>query len=182
MTKIEKKVADTILQQPQEIKVGNKKYETAPPSTATLILVSEAVSRLPQHTIEVKEGESIVQPCLALAKDCSPIGEIAAILILGAKGLTQVSTEKIEVQERRFFGLLKQTKVVEVERTIDRKAELAKELLEDHTPKELFNIVTRLLGTMQLSDFFATTTFLIEINLLRQTKVVAENPTTASGQ
>lgn len=183
MTKIEKKVADTILQQPQEIKAGNKKYETAPPSTATLILVSEAVSRLPQRKIEVAEGESIVQPCLAIAKDCTPLGEIAAILILGAKGLTEVSTEKIEVQESRFFGLLKRNKIVEVERTIDRKAELTKELLEEHTPKEIFNIITRLLGSMQLSDFFATTTFLIEINLLRQTKVVTEeNPTTASGQ
>ena len=181
MTKIEKKVADTILQQPQEIKVGKKKYETAPPSTATLILVSEAVSRLPQHTIEVKEGDSIAQPCLAIAKDCAPMGEIAAILILGAKGLTEVVKEKIETQERRFFGLIRKTKIVEVERTVDRKAELAKEILEDHTPTEVFNIITRQLSTMQLSDFFATTTFLIEINLLRQTKVV-QTPTTAFGQ
>lgn len=183
MTKIEKKVADTILQQPQEIKVGSKTYKTAPPSTATLILVSEAVSRLPQNKIDIEEGESIVQPCLAIAQDCAAVGEIAAILILGAKGLTEVTTEKIEVQERRLFGLLNRAKVVEVQRTIDRKAELARELIENHTPKELFNIITRLLGTMQMSDFFATTTFLIEINLLRQTKVVtAENPTTAFGQ
>lgn len=181
MTKIEKKVADAILQQPQEIKVGKKKYETAPPSTATLILVSEAVSRLPQHNIEVKEGDSIVQPSLAIAKDCTPMGEIAAILILGAKGLTEVVKEKIEVKERGFLGLFNRTKIVEVERTIDRKAELAREILEDHPPTEVFNIITRLLSTMQLSDFFATTTFLIEINLLRQTKVV-QNPTTAFGQ
>lgn len=181
MPKIEKKAAETILQRPLEIKVGDKMYQTAPPSTATLILVSEAVSRLPQSSFEVKEGESIVQPCLAIAQDCAPIGEIAAILILGAKGLTEVSKEKLEVEERCLFGLFRRKKTVEVERTVDRKAELARELLEEHTPSELFTIITKLLATMELSDFFATTTFLIEINLLRQTKVV-ENPTTASGQ
>lgn len=175
MDNIEKKVAETVLQQTTPIKVGNKTYQTAPPSTATLILVSEAVSRLPQVKFDLKKEESIVQPCLAIAKDCSAIGEIAAILILGAKGLTGVVKERIETQEPRFFGLFKRKRVVEVERTIDRKAELAKELLEDHTPLELFNLVTKQLGTMQLGDFFATTTFLIEINLLRQTKVVAEN-------
>ena len=136
---------------------------------------------MPQSSFEVKEGESIVQPCLAIAQDCAPIGEIAAILILGAKGLTEVSKEKLEVEERCLFGLFRRKKAVEVERTVDRKAELARELLEEHTPSELFTIITKLLATMELSDFFATTTFLIEINLLRQTKVV-ENPTTASGQ
>ncbi|MDO5305577.1 MAG: hypothetical protein Q4E87_08400, partial [bacterium] len=110
-----------------------------------------------------------------------PIGEIAAILILGAKGLTVTVKEWMVFEERRVFGLLRREKTVEVERTVDRKAELAKELLEEHTPSELFTIITKVLATMELSDFFATTTFLIEINLLRQTKVV-ENPTTASGQ
>lgn len=172
MAKIEKKVADAVLQQPQTIKVGNKTYETAPPSTATLILVSEAVSRLPQVRFDLKGDDSPVQPTLAIAKDCTPLGEIGAILILGAKGLSKVTTEKIEVQESRLFGLWKHNKVVEVERTIDCKAELAKELLEDHTPVELFNLITRMLSTMQIGDFFGITTFLIEINLLRKTKVV----------
>ena len=44
---IEDKVAKTILQQPEEIKVGDKTYKVAPPSVATLILISGAVSRLP---------------------------------------------------------------------------------------------------------------------------------------
>lgn len=180
MAKIEKRVADTILQQPQTIKVGNKTYQAAPPSTATLILASEAVSRLPNFKFDLKDGESIVQPCLAIAKDCAPIGEIAAILILGARGLTETVTETVETEERHLFGLIRRKRTTEVQRTVDRKAELAKAILEQHTPSEVFALITRMLSTMQLADFFGTTTFLIEINLLRQTKVVSE--TTASGQ
>ena len=45
---IETKVAQTILQQPEEITVGDKVYKAAPPSAATLILASEAVARMPK--------------------------------------------------------------------------------------------------------------------------------------
>lgn len=169
---IETKVAHTILQQPQTIKVGSKTYRSAPPSIATLILVSEAVSRLPQERFDLKDKDSIVQPTLAIARDCAAIGEIAAILILGAKNCSEVVKEDIETEERRLFGLIRRKRTVEVERKVDRKAELARELLTELSPVEIFNVISRLLGTMQLGDFFATTTFLIEVNLLRKTKVV----------
>lgn len=51
---IEQKAAETILQTPVEVKVGSKTYMTAPPSTATLILASEAVSRLPHVVLDPK--------------------------------------------------------------------------------------------------------------------------------
>ena len=172
MERIEKKVSDTLLQQEITVKIGDKTYQAAPPSTATLILVSEAVSRLPHEKFELKADDNVVQPCLSMAKDCTPIGEIAAILILGAKGCTEVVKEEIETVKPILFGIIKRRKVVTVERTIDRKAELAKELLENHTPIELFNLITKQLQTLQLGDFFGLTTFLIEINLLRPTKVV----------
>ena len=41
---IEAKTAQTVLQEPKEIKIGEKIYSVAPPSLGTLILVSEAVS------------------------------------------------------------------------------------------------------------------------------------------
>ena len=181
---IETKVAKTILQEPEEITVGETVYKAAPPSTATLILVSEAAARMPQTKLD---PERIVDEALSIAKDCRPMGEFAAILILGAKGLTDtrkvVKTAKKTVYEPYLFGLLKRprviTEIVAEEVMIDRKAELSKALLEDLTPRELHNLVARLLSLMQVADFFGLTTFLIETNLLRQTREVG---TTASGQ
>ena len=82
---IETKVAQTILQQTEEITVGDKVYKAAPPSAATLILASEAVARMPKIQLDT---ERIVDEVLAIGKDCRPMGEIIAIMILGAKGLT----------------------------------------------------------------------------------------------
>lgn len=174
---IEQKVAETVLQQGEEITVGGKKYTAAPASTATLILASEAVSRLPQATLD---PEKVVEESLSIAKDCRPLGEIAAILILGAKHLTETVKTRQTVEKRRLWGLVRWTEEVEAERVIDRKAELARQLLEDLSPRSLNQLVARLLQKMELGDFFGLTTFLIEINLLRRTKV--GNGTTASGQ
>lgn len=174
---IEQKVAETILQQREEITVGEKKYTAAPASTATLILASEAVSRLPQVTLA---PERVVEESLSIAKDCRPLGEIAAILILGAKNLTETVKARQTVEKRYLWGLVRRKRETDTERVIDRKAELAKELLENLSPRELNGLVARLLRRMDLGDFFGLTTFLIEINLLRQTKV--GNETTASGQ
>ncbi len=174
---LEEKVADTILQKAEELSVGSKKYQVAPPSTATLILVSEAVSRLPHI---VSDPEKVVEESLSFAKDCQALGDIAAILILGARHLT----EKVKVQQirekRYLWGLFKRKVVVEVEEVRDRKAELAKEILETYSPKALNMLVGGLLNKMEIGDFFGLTTFLIEINLMRQTKV--ETEATAHGQ
>lgn len=174
---LEQKVAETILQRPVEVKVGEKTYTTAPPSVATLILVSEAVSRLPHFTLD---PENVVGESLSIAKDCQALGEIVAILLLGAKNLTRrVKTEQT-VEKRFFFGLIRRKKTVEVEKIIDCKAELAQELLENLRPSELQGLTATLLQRMELGDFFGLTTFLSEINLLRQTKVGTE--ATAFGQ
>lgn len=174
---IEQKVAETILQQTSEIVVGDKKYTAAPPSTATLILVSEAISHLPHVVLD---PNNIVEESLAIAKDCSVLGDVVAIFILGAKNLTE-TVKRREVKEKRFlWGLFRRKYEIEAAQVIDRKAELAKELLENLTPAELHNLTASLLQRMDLSDFFGLTTFLTEINLLRQTKVVSE--VTASGQ
>lgn len=166
--KIENKTAETILQQPVEIKIGDKTYNAAPPSVATLILVSEAVSRMPH--IKLHE-EMVIEESLSIAKDCSAIGEIIAILVLGAKGIRK-PVERTEIRYKRyFFGLIKKRTNVKVSEEVDVKLLLAKELLENVTPTELFIQCANLLRTMQIQDFFGLTTFLTEINLLRQTKV-----------
>lgn len=176
---IESKVAEVILQKPEEITIGGKVYSVAPPSVATLILASEAVSRLPQTTVD---AEKIVEESLSIAKECRALGEIAAILILGAKGLTEVVKREETIPKLRFLGLFRWYKRVEVEVVEDRKAQLAGELLENLTPRKLHQLIARLLQRMEIGDFFGLTTFLLEINLLRATKVEKTRKTTASGQ
>lgn len=174
---IEQQVAATILQKDFEVTVGDKKYKAAPASTATLILASEAVSRLPRISLD---PEKVVEESLSVARLCSPLGDIAAILLLGAKNLTETVKVLKTVEKRYLWGIVKRKKEIEVEQVIDRKKELSKELLENLSPRELNNLVVSLLQKMELGDFFGLTTFLTEINLMRPTKV--ESETTASGQ
>ncbi len=174
---IEQKVAETILQKADEVTVGGKKYKVAPPSTATLILASEAVARLPKTVLD---PQKVVEESLSVAKDCRALGDVAAIMILGARNLAETKKVREKREKRCLWGLFKWNEWVEVEKTIDRKAELAKEILESYSPKELNLLVGGLLQSMELGDFFGLTTFLTEINLLRPTKV--ETKATASGQ
>ena len=46
------------------------------------------------------------------------------------------------------------------------------EILLNLSPKKLFEVITQVLTTLELSDFFGLTTFLTEINLLHQTRKV----------
>lgn len=170
----EERVADTILQEPTIIKVGEKEYAVAPPSTATLILVSAAVSHLPR--IQLDENR-LVQDVLGAAKDCAAIGDIVAVMILGAK---HVKDEAVRIEERtvtRCFGLFKRKMRVEVRES--KREQLARELLENLSPRELQSVLAQILGTLEVGDFFGLTTFLLEVNATRPTKVVNQ---TASGQ
>lgn len=167
---IESKVSKTILQKTEKITVGSETMEVAPPSTATLILVSEETAKLPHIKLD---SENIAGEVLYVAKDCRVLGDIVAILILGAKNLCTTKT----IKNKRLFGLCTERKEV----TIDNKAILAKKLLEDITPRELHSLTALLLKALQISDFFGLTTSLIEINLIRQTREVVKE-TTASGQ
>ncbi len=176
-TTIEDNVAGAILQKDYEITVGDKKYKAAPASTATLILASEAISHLPHISLN---PEKVVEESLSMAKDCRALGDVAAILLLGAKNLSKTIKTRQTKEKRYLWGLIRRNATVEVERTVDRKTELANEILENCSPKSLNLLIGGLLQKMELGDFFGLTTFLTEINLLRPTKVV--NETTASGR
>lgn len=176
METTEQKVAQTVLQIPEDIQIGDKTYQFYPPSTATLILASEAISQLPK--IKLNEN-NLVSESLYAAKDCRKLGEIIAILLLGAKHLTEKVTTQTKQKKSLFRGLIRYSKTVDIETVVDRKAELAEQLLHDLTPRQLHNLTAQLLQRMQLADFFGLTTFLIEINLLRETKV---EETTVFGQ
>ncbi len=169
---IEKRASETILQRNKSIEVGGVTYKVSPPSCATIILASEYISRLP--VLEM-DSANIINETLKNAKYCNVLGEIAAVLILGARGVTEV----VEVVEKRFFGLLKRVKRVEV----DRLKELSEKLLLDVPPADLHRGVIDCLYMMQVGDFFALTTSLIAINLTAPKKAeVVKKKTTAPGQ
>lgn len=163
---IEEKVAQAILQQPTQITVGGKEYTAAPPSTATLILVSEAVSRLPHTKLN---AENVVGESLSVAQDCKALGDIAAILLIGAKDINETVITCHTEEKSCLWGLIHYKRTIT--HTETRKAAVARELLESLRPSELNALIARLLQGMELGDFFGLTTFLTEINLLRQTKV-----------
>ncbi len=167
--KTEKKVAQEILQQPQTVVAGAYTYKVYPPSCATLILASAAIADLPQVKLDEKH---IAEETLYIAKDCRPIGEIVAILLLGAKRIEadREAGNRITRAFRRLFGMRRKSE----------KDELADKLLRELTPRQLYTLMTQLLQRMQLGDFFALTTFLQGLSLTRTTKV--ESETTASGQ
>ena len=160
--------ADAILQRTKPIEIDGIKYQVAPPTTATLILVSELVSQLPQINLN---AENILSESLMIAKDCRVLGTIAATLILGAKNLSQ----QIKKHKYKYWGLVTTT----TEETIDKQAELADTILKELSPKQLNQIIIKLLAGMEISDFFGFTTSLIEVNLTRATREVG---TTASGR
>ena len=99
---IEQRVASAILEKAtNKIELGGVVYPIADPSIATLILVSEIISTLPVVDKETPK-ELRVYSALHYAKDYSAIGDICAILILGAKNLRE---EKEIIEENRILGL-----------------------------------------------------------------------------
>lgn len=158
MATIEQKTAETLLQKPQEVIIGNKHYSAAPPTIATLVLVSEAISQMPKLELD-PEGRNIVGECLRSAKDCRFLGDVAAILILGGKRLRKGG--------RRLFC------------RNERKA-LARDILENYSPSGLQSLIAALLQRLELGDFFALTAFLQDASLAKATRAV--NQTTASGR
>ena len=173
MVHIEKKVADAILQQPLEVNIGDRVYSVAPPSVATLILASEAASRMPQVKLD---KDNIMNETLAAARFCRPLGEFVAVLILGAKGIREQRENAENARKRHGFPWRRKADKAAV---ADAKEELVEMLLNELSPTELYELTLQLLQRMQVADFFGLTTFLIETNLTRTTKV---DETTASGR
>jgi hypothetical protein len=172
---IEQEVAKTLLQTEETITIGDKQYTFAPPSVATLVLASEVVSQLPH--VALNENR-VLEDSLAIAKDCRKLGDLAAILLIGAKHINDVITYPEIEEKRHLWGLFKTKRTTM--RTTTKREKYAKELLEDLTPRELHSLTAQIINRMQVGDFFGLTTFLTEINLTRPTKV--ETEATASGQ
>lgn len=168
---IESRVAAAILEKPMaEIEIEGEVYKIAPPSIGTLILISELISKFP--IVKDVKREDMLSSVLHYAKDFRKLGEIAAILILGANGLTEKRKAQRKVVEKRFFGLYKQEKVVEDEILIDKKKELSDAILRTMGAKQLYDTIVQRMSDLEISYFFAITTSLSEANILKPTKEV----------
>lgn len=171
MDNIETKVADTILQKPYRVQVGEETYTVAPPSIATIILASELIAQLPGLKLDTKQ---VMFESLFVAKDCKVLGDIVATLILGADNLTSEE----EIIEKHCFGLIRRKKKVQV----DNKVILAEKILKKLPPSRVNSITLSILNRMEIGDFFGLTASLIEVNLIRPTKPKEEAETIVSGQ
>lgn len=158
---VEKQVSNAVLQEPLKITLGDKIYTVSRPSAGTIIEVSKYISTLPIAPF-IEGKNEVLSYVLAYAKDCEAIGDIAAILILGRKGLI-VTRERVT---KRFFGLYKKVETFEV----NRQKELAQELLDDCTNEELLTLISQTLEMQHIAFFFSIITSLNEANILRRTK------------
>lgn len=154
----EKKVADTILQKATKIQVGGETYNVPQPTLATLILVSEEVSKIPPIKIDT---ENIALESIANAKYAVNLCSAISVMILGAKKINSVP------KCLPFWPLTSK------KREFSAQKELTNELLEELTPKEISNLFSKLLGTMQVDFFLGTLISLTEINLLKEKKTIA---------
>lgn len=154
---IEQQTAQTILDEPEEITINGRKYTAPSPTPATTIAVSAIVSEMPRTATG---NGNIIQFVLKNAKDCEPMGQAIAVMILGKK---------------RPINPI-------IDRYRDAKTKkLASIILHELSNEQLSTTFTKLLARMEIPHFFAISTFLIEINMLQATRGV-EKRTTASGQ
>lgn len=174
MDNLEKLVTDTILQRASDvIVIDGTEYPIAPPTPATLILVSELVSTLPEVN---RQADNILLEVLSIAKDLSVIGKITATLILGAKRIKEQRYITIEqATETRRWSWKRFRFVVEMATTTRKVLEvdyLAERILDEVTNETMLRVVLKRLGMMQIADFFELTTSLSEANQLKRTREV----------
>lgn len=160
MSTIEQIAAETILEEPIEVVVGQQTMKVSKPSVATLIEVSRLVSTLP--SMEKEDGGSALTFVLANARDCEVLGDICATLVLGKKHLV----EERKTVRTRFFGLVREERI----ETIDRRRELAREILENMSGEEMVELVTNCLETHKIAFFLKLTISLDEANVLKRSR------------
>lgn len=169
-TTIESRVAATILERSVgTLEIEGVKYDIAPPTLGTLILASEIVSVFPE-VADVEDKQRLFK-ALFMAKDYKMLAELAAVLILGAKHLSE--ERDVTVVKRSFFGLIKRKRIVK--QTFDLRAELAEKILLNVRPSVLFDVIVKRLRDNEIMTFFAITTSLNAANILKPTKAEVVN-------
>ena len=150
---VEKRVSEALLQEKKVVRLGGADYEVAPPTIATLVKVSELVASLPGQSLD---DEKVLGETLRIAKDCTVIAMIVAVMIQG-------------VQKPEARRLLHKSDL----------QKLSQKIFHTASPVELKDAMMTLLGHLEVGDFFGLTAFLLEVGITKKTR---EAETTASGQ
>ena len=161
---VEKKVADAVLQRDITISAGGRSYVVPAPTLATLVLVSERISEIPEL-----DGGTLTSSVLRNARYGRHFADVIAIYILGAKRLQ----EDDKAVHRSFLGSILRKP------TRSAKDALSDEIMMNHTPGDINSLLTQLVNATDFQDFFDVSTFLRETSLTKPTKV---ETTTASGR
>lgn len=162
-TTIESRVTSAILERSiAKIEIDGKTYDIAPPSLATLILVSEIISTLP-IVENTQDNEMRTYSVLHHARNYKALGDIAAVLILGAKVV--LDDERKQNKPRHWYSFKRK-------KPVSLCAELAQKILENVRPSVLFNCIIQRLKDNEVGFFFLIITSLSEANLLKPTKEI----------
>lgn len=182
MTRTEQNAARTILgQSVGQVNVDGRTYDIPAPTTATLIMVSALATELPEFATSIPK-EDIVPTVLRTARHCNALGQIAAVLVLGAKRIRETPFATVEkyhnVRRWSWLRLRKTERVATTRQTVVERDYLAGKILAEMTSEALHELVVRILGEAGIADFFVLTTSLRTKRLLAPTREVE---TTASG-
>lgn len=164
---LEQSTAEAILEKKTEIKIADKTYLVTKPSYATLILLSEFISQLP--VIDAESDEDLLKLSLREAKNAKYIGEMLAILVLGAKGSEPYeTTEKITKEVKSVLG----NRQIEVDeqKIVYPAKELGEVINNELDLEEIFNLFFSLLKDLKIVFFSQIITFLSGVNLTKKTK------------
>lgn len=164
---LERGVADAILEREAEVvEIAGEQFPIAPPTVATLIMVSELVAEMPMVN---KETDNALVEVLATARDMAVVGQVMAVLTLGAKRVKECR-ERVMSRRRRWSWRRMRMEVEE--RRVPEVEWLGARLLEEMSSKEMLEVVSKRLVMLGVADFFAVTTSLSEANQLRRTRGV----------
>lgn len=158
---VEEKSAEALLQKPYEVKVGDKTYNVAKPTLATLMEVSRFVSMLPK-SIET-EQDNIIPCILSCASEYGRVlAKIAAILIIGiGKG---DKCPQIEKNKKITWFWKKRKSKVDI---------LADEIINSASCEEISSIISGALSYQKIGFFLSTIISLSGANVSSPTKTEA---------
>lgn len=153
MAKVEKSVVDVALGRPTKVVIRGEEYEVPPLTLETILLASEAVASY----VQAMDPKNYVSEVFRTAREYKNIGDLLAIMILGADNL-------IKVVEKKILFWKYDVKIDEKKILSDKIKKL--------TPEEYTLILTKLSKRKEIHDFFLLTTSLTEINILAPTREV----------
>lgn len=177
---LQERVAETMLEVPTTVKIGERTYDVASPTFGTLEIVSAKLAEVPDigdMSGVSSEGRAVTM--LRKAREFGILPDLLAVLILGSKHIRD--KEKVVKTVRKgglpgFFGAKEK-----VEEEVSIYERLKQEIRDEVSPAQMAEVVPFLIGSLQLTDFFVLTTFLREISVTEPTVKVVKKAT-ARGQ